>query len=229
MNRRHRPLVLPLLLLALAMAGCGARSGESSAVAADAAAQARGDKSGVRAPAPGEAVATFAGGCFWCMEPPFEKLDGVRAVISGYMGGSETNPTYDDVGSGRTGHTESVQIIYDPKVISYERLLEVFWHNIDPTTADRQFCDRGRQYRPAIFWQDSAQRALAQASLERVNETKAFTQPIVVEVTQATPFYPAEDYHQDFYRKDPVRYYSYRAGCGRDARLKALWGEQAGH
>jgi peptide-methionine (S)-S-oxide reductase len=105
----------------------------------------------------------------------------------------------------------------------------VFWHNIDPTTDDRQFCDRGRQYRPAIFWQDSAQRALAQASLERVNETKAFTQPIVVEVTQATPFYPAEDYHQDFYRKDPVRYYSYRAGCGRDARLKALWGEQAGH
>jgi peptide-methionine (S)-S-oxide reductase len=221
--------VLPLLLLALVMAGCGARSGESSASAADTAGRAQTDGSGVRAPRPGEAVATFAGGCFWCMEPPFEKLEGVHAVISGYMGGKEKNPTYDDVGSGGTGHAESVQILYDPKVITYERLLEVFWHNIDPTTDDRQFCDRGRQYRPAIFWQDSTQKALAEASLARVNETKTFARPILVEITQATPFYPAETYHQDFYKKDPARYYSYRAGCGRDARLKALWGEQAGH
>jgi peptide-methionine (S)-S-oxide reductase len=217
-----------LLALALALAGCGARGGTPGAGATQANAGDAPDKSGARPPAPGEGVATFAGGCFWCMEPPFEKLDGVNAVISGYMGGKEVDPTYEDVSYGRTGHTESVQILYDPGKISYERLLEVYWHNVDPTTDDRQFCDRGRQYRPAIFWQDSAQKVLALASLARIEGTKTFDQPIVVEIAQAGPFYPAEDYHQDFYRKDPVRYHTYRAGCGRDARLRQLWGDAAG-
>jgi peptide-methionine (S)-S-oxide reductase len=225
MHRRHRSFALPLLL-ALAVAGCGA-GGQSDAALAES--KPKRDVSGARAPVPGEGVAIFAGGCFWCMEPPFEKLNGVNAVISGYTGGPEKNPTYDDVGSGRTGHTEAVQILYDPAKIDYARLLEVFWHNIDPTTADRQFCDRGRQYRPGIFPMDSAQKALADASLARVLETKTFAAPVVVEITAAGAFYPAEDYHQDFYRKDPVRYQSYRLGCGRDRRLEELWGDAAGH
>jgi len=228
MHGPSRPFTTILFLAALVMAGCGATGGEAGS--AKAAASAKGpDKSGVRAPAPGEAVATFAGGCFWCMEPPFEKLDGVNAVISGYTGGKEVNPTYEAVGSGRTGHAESIEVLYDPAMISYERLLEVYWHNVDPTTDDRQFCDHGRQYRPAIFWQDSTQLKLALASRKHVEETKTFDEPIVVEITKATPFYPAEDYHQDFYKKDPARYYSYRAGCGRDRRLKQLWGDAAGH
>lgn len=228
MTRRFHPLALPALILALALAGCGAGGGASGADAAQAKSDPAADKSGVRAPQPGEGIATFAGGCFWCMEAPFEKLDGVNAVISGYTGGKEVDPTYEDVGYGRTGHAESVQILYDPEKVSYERLLEVYWHNIDPTTDDRQFCDRGRQYRPAIFWQDERQKALAETSLERIRETKTFDEPIVVELTKAGPFYPAEDYHQDFYRKDPVRYQTYRLGCGRDRRLKQLWGEHAG-
>jgi peptide-methionine (S)-S-oxide reductase len=228
MNRTHHRLLLPILLIAIAVAGCGASGGESSAAPANAGAGGKAEP-GVRAPAEGEAVATFAGGCFWCMEPPFEKLEGVNAVISGYMGGPEKDPTYENVSYGRTGHTESVQILYDPKKITYQRLLEVYWHNVDPTTADRQFCDRGQQYRPEIFWQDSTQRSLAEASLAHVNATKTFEEPVVVKITRATPFYPAEGYHQDFYKKNPARYYSYRAGCGRDARLKKLWGELAGH
>jgi len=232
MTRRPPSLALTALLLALALAGCGARGGASGEAGADAAASqaaAKADKSGVRPPQAGEAVATFAGGCFWCMEAPFEKLDGVHVVISGFMGGREVDPTYDDVSYGRTGHTESVQILYDPQRISYELLLEVYWHNVDPTTDDRQFCDRGRQYRPAIFWQDSAQKALAEASLARIEQTKTFDEPIVVELTKAGPFYAADDYHQDFYRKNPVRYQTYRLGCGRDARLRQLWGDAAGH
>lgn len=230
MIRFRHPLVPTALLLVLALAGCGARGGTSGEAGAAAARSEKSpDKSGVRAPKPGEGVATFAGGCFWCMEAPFEKLDGVNAVISGYMGGKEVDPTYEDVGHGRTGHAESVQILYDPEAITYERLLEVYWHNVDPTTDDRQFCDRGRQYRPAIFWQDERQKSLAEASLETIRETKTFDAPIVVEITQAGPFYPAEDYHQDFYRKNPVRYQTYRAGCGRDARLRQLWGDAAGH
>jgi predicted small lipoprotein YifL len=154
MIRRFRAFAVPLLLFSIALAGCGAKGGGSDA--ASAAAEKQPDKSGVRDPRPGEAVATFAGGCFWCMEPPFEKLDGVNAVISGFIGGKEQNPSYDDVGYGRTGHTEAIEVLYDPKVISYERLLEVFWHNIDPLTDDRQFCDRGRQYRPGIFYQTAS-------------------------------------------------------------------------
>ncbi len=183
----------------------------------------------VAAPAQGLSRAIFAGGCFWCMEPPFEKLKGVKAVVSGYIGGPEKNPTYEQVSNHQTGHTEAVEILFDARVVSYERLLEVFWHNIDPTTPDRQFCDRGRQYRTGIFVLDPGQRLLAEASRKHVESTKRFPEPVVTPVEDAGVFYRAEEYPQDFYKTSPVRYYSYRAGCGRDARLKALWGESAGH
>ncbi|MBZ0114676.1 MAG: peptide-methionine (S)-S-oxide reductase MsrA [Thermoanaerobaculia bacterium] len=188
-------------------------------------------KMGQPAPAPAEglAVATFAGGCFWCMEPPFDKLDGVVATTSGYTGGSETAPTYEQVSSGRTGHAEAVLITYDPAKVSYERLLEVFWHNIDPTVENRQFCDRGTQYRTGIFANDAGQLRIAQASLAQLETDKPFEGEIFTDVASAGPFWPAEDYHQDFYKKDPVRYKTYRFGCGRDARLEVLWGSAAGH
>jgi peptide-methionine (S)-S-oxide reductase len=168
------------------------------------------------------AKAIFAGGCFWCMEPPFDKLDGVLSTTSGYSGGKKKNPTYEEVSAGTTGHTEVVQIIYDPKKITYSRLLEVFWRNIDPLTPNRQFCDAGSQYRSAIFYLDENQRRLAEASKE--NLAKRFKSPIVTEVVSFTEFYPAEDYHQDYYKKNPVRYQVYRYGCGRDQRLEELWG-----
>jgi len=177
---------------------------------------------------PGDAVATFAGGCFWCMEPPYDKLPGVVATISGYTGGRKVNPTYEEVSSGSTGHAESVTVVYDPKKVTYEKLLDVFWHNIDPTVKDRQFCDGGNQYRTAIFYHDEAQRKAAEASKAALEKSKPFKEPIVTEIVMAGPFYPAEDYHQDFYMKNPVRYQLYRSGCGRDARLKQLWGDQAG-
>jgi len=177
---------------------------------------------------PGDAVATFAGGCFWCMEPPYDKLPGVVATISGYTGGRKVNPTYEEVSSGTTGHAESVTVVYDPKKVTYEKLLDVFWHNIDPTVKDRQFCDGGTQYRTAIFYHDEAQRKAAEASKAALEKSKPFREPIVTEIVMAGPFYPAEDYHQDFYMKNPVRYQLYRSGCGRDARLKQLWGDQAG-
>ena len=178
---------------------------------------------------PGHAVATFAGGCFWCMEPPYDKLPGVDATISGYTGGTKVNPTYEEVSSGRTGHAEAVQVIYDPKKISYEQLLDVYWHNVDPTVKDRQFCDSGTQYRTAIFYHDQAQRQAAEASKAALEKSKPFREPIVTQIVMAGPFYPAEDYHQDYYKKNPVRYQIYRTGCGRDARLKDLWGDKAGH
>ena len=177
---------------------------------------------------PGHAVATFAGGCFWCMEPPYDKLPGVSATVSGYMGGRTVNPTYQDVTSGTTGHAEVVQVVYDPKKVSYEKLLDVFWVNIDPTVRDRQFCDGGTQYRSAIFYHDEAQRKAAEASLAALQKSKPFKEPIVTPVQMAGAFYPAEDYHQDYYMKSPVRYNLYRTGCGRDARLKQLWGDKAG-
>ena len=177
---------------------------------------------------PGDAVATFAGGCFWCMEPPYDKLPGVVATISGYTGGRKVNPTYEEVSSGSTGHAESVTVVYDPKKVTYEKLLDVFWHNIDPTVKDRQFCDGGNQYRTAIFYHDEAQRKAAEASKAALEKSKPFKEPIVTQIVMAGPFYPAEDYHQDFYTKNPVRYQLYRSGCGRDARLKQLWGDQAG-
>ena len=177
---------------------------------------------------PGQAVATFAGGCFWCVESDFDKVPGVTATISGYTGGRTVNPGYHDVSSGTTGHAESVEVIYDPKKVTYEHLLDVFWHSIDPTTKDRQFCDAGPQYRTAIFYHDEAQRKAAEASLAKLQKDKPFKAPIVTEITMAGAFYPAEDYHQDYYTKNPVRYQIYRTGCGRDARLKELWGAAAG-
>ena len=170
------------------------------------------------------ATATFAGGCFWCMEPPFEKLDGVSSTTVGYTGGHTTNPTYHEVSAGGTGHAEAVQIVYDPRKISYAQLLDVFWHNIDPITANGQFCDHGDQYRAAIFYHDQTQRQLAEASKRRLDESKRFARPIVTEIVPAAEFYPAEEYHQKFHDKNPVRYRYYRWNCGRDQRLKELWG-----
>ena len=171
-------------------------------------------------------TATFAGGCFWCMEPPYDKLEGVAATISGYAGGDEVDPTYRDVASGQTGHAEVMQVIYDATQISYERLLQVYWRNIDPLDNGGQFCDRGSSYRPVIFAHNSTQRQLAEASKEQV--AQRFSDPIVVPIEPLEAFYRAETYHQNFYKKDPDRYYSYRRGCRRDARLEALWGEMAG-
>jgi peptide-methionine (S)-S-oxide reductase len=170
------------------------------------------------------AKATFAGGCFWCMEPPFEKLDGVLSVTAGYTGGTVEKPTYEQVSAGGTGHAESVQILYDPSRIPYENLLDVFWHNIDPTDRTGQFCDHGSQYRPAIFVHDEEQRRLAEASKAALERNKPFPGPVVVEIVPATTFWPAEEYHQHYHSKNPIRYAYYRRGCGRDARLKELWG-----
>jgi peptide-methionine (S)-S-oxide reductase len=178
---------------------------------------------------PGYAVATFAGGCFWCMEGPYDALPGVKETIVGYTGGHTANPTYEQVSSGATGHAESVEVIYDPKRVTYQKLLDVFWVNIDPTTKDRQFCDAGTQYRSAIFYHDEAQRQAAEASKAALEKSKPFPQPIVTAIVKAGPFYRAEEYHQDFYRKNPVRYRLYRSGCGRDARLHELWGDRASH
>jgi peptide-methionine (S)-S-oxide reductase len=175
------------------------------------------------------AKATFAGGCFWCMEPPFDEIDGVVSTTSGYAGGKEKDPTYEQVSAGTTGHAEVVQVVYDPNKVSYEKLLQVFWHNVDPTTPDRQFCDRGKQYRTAIYYHDAEQRRLAEASKRALEAGGKLPGPIVTEIAPLQAFYPAEDYHQDFYVKSSLRYKTYRAGCGRDRRLEQLWGDQAGH
>jgi len=171
------------------------------------------------------ATTTFAGGCFWCMEPPFEKLAGVISVTSGYTGGHQLDPTYEEVSAGETGHAESVQVVYDSTQISYEQLLEVFWRNIDPLAVNRQFCDAGSQYRSAIFYHNEEQRRLAEASKQKLEQTRKFDRPIVTEIAAASTFYPAEEYHQDFYKKNSLHYKAYRTGCGRDRRLKELWGE----
>jgi len=178
---------------------------------------------------PGMAVATFAGGCFWCVESDFDKVPGVTQTLSGYTGGTKANPTYHEVSSGTTGHAESVQVIFDPKKVTYEKLLDVFWVSVDPTVKDRQFCDSGSQYRTAIFYNDESQRKAAEASKAALEKSKPFKEPIVTQIVAAGPFYPAEDYHQDYYKKNPVRYQLYRSGCGRDARLKELWGDRASH
>jgi len=177
---------------------------------------------------PRVAVATFAGGYFWCMEPPFDKLEGVISTISGYTGGTTQRPTYEQVSAGSTGHAEAVQVTYDPSKVSYEKLLDVFWHNIDPTVRDRQFCDVGSQYRSAIFVHDAEQRRLAEASKAALERSRPFKGAIVTPVVDASTFYPAEEYHQDYYRKNPIQYQYYRIGCGRDLRLRQLWGELAG-
>jgi peptide-methionine (S)-S-oxide reductase len=179
----------------------------------------------VSAQADNLAKATFAGGCFWCMEHPFDELAGVVSTTSGYIGGHKANPSYHEVSSGTTGHVEAVQIVYDPKKVGYEKLLDVFWMNVDPTDSEGQFCDRGSQYQSRIFYYTDEQKRLAEASKAALAKSKPFTEPIVTEIVAATTFYPAEEYHQDYYKKNPVRYKFYRTGCGRDARLKALWGK----
>lgn len=174
---------------------------------------------------PAFAVATFAGGCFWCMEEALDKAPGVVSTVSGYMGGHSKNPTYEQVSMGRTGHAEVVQVEFDPAKTSYEKLLEVFWHNIDPTQRNAQFCDHGSQYRAAIFYHNDGQKRLAEASRAVIMKNKPFKEEIVTEIAGAADFYPAEDYHQDFYKKNPVRYKFYKTGCGREARLRELWGK----
>ncbi len=210
-------LALPAVVLATLAAGCGTSeplppAGPSVGLALD---PARAD------------TAVFAGGCFWCMEKPFEELDGVAAVVSGFAGGTVANPTYDEVSRKTTGHYESVEVIYDPTVVPYDTLLQVYWHNVDPFDDGGQFCDRGSPYRPAIFARTPAERAAAAATAVQVQEK--FGQPVRVPVLDAAPFYAAEDYHQDFYRTNPAHYQRYRTGCRRDARLEQLWGDAAGH
>ena len=179
------------------------------------------------APAAALDTAVFAGGCFWCMEPPFDRLPGVLSTTSGYTGGTVVNPTYKQVSSGGTGHAEVVRVIYDPARVSYARLLDVFWRNIDPLTANRQFCDAGHMYRSAIFFQNEQQRAVAVASKTALERSGRFNRPIVTEISGRSQFYAAEEYHQDYYKKNPIRYKFYRGRCGRDAQLKELWGEPA--
>ncbi len=179
-------------------------------------------------------TAIFAGGCFWCMEKPFDVIPGVIDTTSGYTGGALANPTYRQVSAGRTGHAESVQVTYDPQQVKYETLLQVFWHNVDPLDAQGQFCDRGNQYRSAIFYADAQQKALAEqakADLAKTDlaKTGQLGQPIVTEITNATTFYPAEGYHQNYYQTNALKYKFYRFSCGRDQRLEQLWGEAAGH
>ena len=171
-------------------------------------------------------TAIFAGGCFWCMEPPFDKLDGVISTTSGYTAGDKKNPTYKEVSAGSTGHTEAIQIEYDPEKITYPELLNVFWKNIDPVAVDRQFCDAGSQYRSGIYYLNETQQADAKRSLQEITENKPFEGEIATEILPASTFYPAEDYHQDYYQKNPLRYKYYRFACGRDQRLQEIWGSK---
>lgn len=173
---------------------------------------------------PATATAVFAGGCFWCMEPPYDELPGVISTTSGYIGGRVANPTYEQVSAGGTGHIEAVLVRYDPRRIDYPALLDVFWRNIDPVAVNRQFCDAGPQYRSAIFYGNTRERQLAEAAKRALQQSGRFDRPIATEILPATTFYPAEGYHQDYYVKNPVRYKFYRWNCGRDQRLQAVWG-----
>jgi peptide-methionine (S)-S-oxide reductase len=172
------------------------------------------------------AVATFAGGCFWCMEPPFDKMEGVVSTTSGYTGGRTNNPTYPQVKTGRTGHIESLQVKYDPRRVTYDQLISLYWHNVDPTQANGQFCDNGNQYRTVVFYHDDEQQRVAEKSKEAV--AQELGKRITTEIVKASTFYPAEDYHQDYYKKNPTKYKFYRWKCGRDARLASVWGDKAG-
>jgi peptide-methionine (S)-S-oxide reductase len=171
--------------------------------------------------------ATFAGGCFWCMEPPFDEVAGVVSTTSGYTGGRMKNPTYEEVSAGATGHTEAVEVVYDPSKVTYAKLLDVFWKNIDPLTPNRQFCDIGNQYRAAIYYHNEEQKRLAEASKEALVSAARFRQPIVTEIAAASPFYRAEEDHQDYYRKNPIRFNYYKYRCGRAQRLEELWGKSS--
>jgi peptide-methionine (S)-S-oxide reductase len=176
-------------------------------------------------PSASVAKAYFAGGCFWCMEEAFEKVDGVLDAVSGYMGGTVKNPSYEQVSAGQTGHAESVEVRYDPAKVTYTQLLEAFWRNVDPVTPDGQFCDHGNQYRAAIFYQSDEEKRAAEESKRAIEQAKRFSSPIVTQLTAATEFYPAEEYHQDFYKKNPIRYKYYKFTCGRAQRLETLWGK----
>jgi len=225
------PALFAVVFLA-ACSSCGASSSTSESSTAPAAAVEESpphhDGTPPAPPLPeGRAAAVFAGGCFWCMEGPFEALEGVDAVLSGYAGGSERHPTYEQVSSGDTGHTEAVWIQYDPATITYAELLETYWHNVDAVDGGGQFCDRGTQYRPAIFPRDEEQRAAAAASIQAIQEQLG--EDVAVRIEEHDEFWVAEGYHQDFYRTNPSRYTRYRVGCGRDARLQELWGEAASH
>lgn len=180
--------------------------------------------SGQAADNAGLAKAYFAGGCFWCMEEVFEKVAGVTSVTSGYMGGRAENPSYEEVSRGGTGHAESVEVVYDQAKVSYAKLLDAFWHNVDPVTPNAQFCDHGSQYRSAIFYQTDEEKRLAEGSKRAIEQSKRLPQPIVTELVMASRFYPAEEYHQDFYKKNPIRYKFYKYNCGRAQRLEELWG-----
>jgi peptide-methionine (S)-S-oxide reductase len=213
----NNPMNALVIVIALLLASCqtSEQSGENVAPAATNSVQTK-----------NLATATFAGGCFWCMEPPFDKLVGVISTTSGYTGGHKLKPTYEEVCSGTTGHAEAVQVVYDSTQISYAQLLHVFWHNIDPLAVNRQFCDAGSQYRSAIFYHNEEQRRLAEESKQKLEQTRRFGRPIVTEIAAASTFYQAEEYHQDYYKKNPLHYKAYRAGCGRDRRLQELWGEE---
>lgn len=218
----HRPVSIAVTLVSLALlTACGTQSraqadGPKPAPAATPAS--------ASAPAAANlATAIFAGGCFWCMEKPFDQIPGVVATTSGYTGGTLANPTYQQVGRGGTGHFEAVKVTYDPTKVTYQQLLDTYWLQVDPFDASGQFCDKGETYRPAIFVATSQEQAAAEASKQKV--FARFQQPIAVQVLPAKPFYDAEDYHQDYYQKNPLRYAYYRNGCGRDARLRAVWGQ----
>jgi len=214
----HRALLVALL--GGAAAACAAEVGDAR--------EAAGEVPAAGPVAAGQQLDTaiFAGGCFWCMEPPFDALPGVRSTTSGYAGGRTANPTYEQVSDGGTGHAEVVRVIYEPSRVSYARLLDVFWRNVDPLTANRQFCDGGDQYRSAIFAMDPDQRRAADSSKAALARSGRWDRPIVTEINDAATFWPAEDYHQDYYEKNPVRYKFYRTTCGRDARLREVWGER---
>ncbi|WP_025165326.1 peptide-methionine (S)-S-oxide reductase MsrA [Pseudomonas taeanensis] len=209
------PLLAAPLLLAALLAACGQTSAQTP-------------EASVSPPSNSatQGVAVFAGGCFWCTEADFDKVPGVVSTTSGYIGGNVANPTYQQVSAGATGHTEAVQVQYDPAKTSYAKLLEAFWPTIDPVTANAQFCDHGSQYRSAIFYGNADEKALAEASKATLQASGRLKQPIVTEILPASTFYPAEDYHQNYYQKNPLRYAYYRRGCGRDARLEQLWGKK---
>ena len=202
-GRQHRKTIVPLLAVLLAVALAPAAAAEGS-----------------------EARATFAGGCFWCMEKPFDELEGVISTVSGYAGGHLEDPSYQDVTAGGSGHAEVVQVTYDPDTVSYATLLEVFWRNVDPFDAGGQFCDRGSSYRTGIFYHSAEQARLARRSKREMS--RRFSRGIVTEIEKLETFYPAEDYHQNYYKRNPVRYRFYRTSCGRDRRLEAVWGDEAG-
>jgi peptide-methionine (S)-S-oxide reductase len=213
----RRPLVAAALLLTTLLSACGPTSAGSAQAPASAPSTGAAQDAG---------VAVFAGGCFWCTEADFDKLPGVLSTTSGYTGGSVENPSYEQVSAGSTGHIEAVQVRFDPSKTSYAKLLEAFWPTIDPLTPNAQFCDHGSQYRSAIFYATPEEKALAEASKAALQASGRFQQPVVTELLPVTTFYPAEEYHQDYYQKNPLRYAYYRKGCGRDKRLEQLWGKK---